>query len=148
MGLKVEFRNYFGISRPKEDFNLIWTICFLNHMFRVIYLGSYIFAKSFQNYAGGYVPTIFSYQKQPPEVFCKKGVLRNSASFTGKYLCWSLFLVMLTQVFSRDYSKICKSNYFEEHLRTAASVLSLATPVAKICHKRGCLFNETRYPHI
>ena len=91
MGLKVEFRNYFGISRPKEDFNLIWTICFLNHIFRVIYLGSYIFAKSFQNYAGGYVPTIFSYQKQPPEVFCKKGVLRNSAKFIWKHLCQSLF---------------------------------------------------------
>ena len=32
---------------------------------------------------------IFSYfQKQPPEVFCKKkGVLRNFAKFTGKHLC-------------------------------------------------------------
>ena len=26
-----------------------------------------------------------------PEVFCKKGVLRNSAKFTGKHLCQSLF---------------------------------------------------------
>ena len=26
-----------------------------------------------------------------PEVFCKKGVLRNFARFTGKYLCQSLF---------------------------------------------------------
>ena len=26
-----------------------------------------------------------------PEVFCKKGVLRNFAKFTGKYLCQSLF---------------------------------------------------------
>ena len=25
-----------------------------------------------------------------PEVFCKKGVLRNFAKFTGKYLCQSL----------------------------------------------------------
>ena len=30
-------------------------------------------------------------QKQPPEVFCKKSVLRNFAKFTGKYLCQSLF---------------------------------------------------------
>ena len=30
-------------------------------------------------------------QKQPPEVFCKIGVLRNSTKFTGKYLCQSLF---------------------------------------------------------
>ena len=29
-------------------------------------------------------------QKQPPEVFCKKKVLRNFAKFTGKPLCQSL----------------------------------------------------------
>ena len=26
-----------------------------------------------------------------PEVFCKKGILRNFAKFTGKHLCQSLF---------------------------------------------------------
>ena len=26
-----------------------------------------------------------------PEVFCKKGVLRNFAKFTGKHLCQSFF---------------------------------------------------------
>ena len=30
-----------------------------------------------------------------PEVFCKKGVLRNSTKFTGKHLCQSLFLIKL-----------------------------------------------------
>ena len=30
-------------------------------------------------------------QKQPPEVFCKKGVLEIFAKFTGKHLCQSLF---------------------------------------------------------
>ena len=30
-------------------------------------------------------------QKQPPEVFFEKGVLRNFAKFTGKNLCKSLF---------------------------------------------------------
>ena len=29
--------------------------------------------------------------KQPPEVFCKKGVLRNFAKFKGKHLCQRLF---------------------------------------------------------
>ena len=33
----------------------------------------------------------FGYQKQPPEVFCKKGVLRNFAKYTGKQLCQRLF---------------------------------------------------------
>ena len=31
-------------------------------------------------------------QKQPPEVFYKKGVLRNFAKFTEKHLCQRLFL--------------------------------------------------------
>ena len=30
-------------------------------------------------------------QKQPPEVFCKKHVLRNSVKLTGKHLCQSFF---------------------------------------------------------
>ena len=29
-------------------------------------------------------------QKQPPELFYKKAVLKNVAIFTGRYLCWSL----------------------------------------------------------
>ena len=33
-----------------------------------------------------------SLQKQPPEVFRKKSVLSNSAKFTEKHLCQSLFL--------------------------------------------------------
>ena len=36
--------------------------------------------------------TIFyKMQKQPPEMFCKKVVLKNFAKFTGKNLCQSLF---------------------------------------------------------
>ena len=31
------------------------------------------------------------FQKQPPEVFYKKGVLKNFTKFTGKHLCQSLF---------------------------------------------------------
>ena len=30
-------------------------------------------------------------QKQPPEVFFTKDALKNSAYFTGRQLCWSLF---------------------------------------------------------
>ena len=33
----------------------------------------------------------FSKQKQPPEVFYKKGVLRNFTKFIRKHLCLSLF---------------------------------------------------------
>ena len=63
--------------------------------------------------------------------------VKNLAMFTGKYLCWSYFLIQLqgcrtaillerdltTQVLSCEYCKIFKNTYFEEHLRMAASVL-------------------------
>ena len=32
-------------------------------------------------------------QKQPPEVFFKRAVLKIFALFTGKHLCWCLFLI-------------------------------------------------------
>ena len=58
----------------------------------------------------------------------KKVILKNFAIFTGRHLCWSLFLIKLppglqlykketlTQVFSCEYYETC----FEEHLQTAA----------------------------
>ena len=33
-------------------------------------------------------------QKQPSEVVCKKNVLKNFLNFTGKHLCWTLFLML------------------------------------------------------
>ena len=41
---------------------------------------------------------IMNDKKQPPEVFCKKAALKTFTIFTGKSLCWSLFLIKL-QVF-------------------------------------------------
>ena len=34
----------------------------------------------------------YDFPKQPSDVFCKKGGLINFVNFTGKSLCWSLFL--------------------------------------------------------
>ena len=53
-----------------------------------------------------------------PEVFCKKGVLRNFAKFKGKHLCQSLFFKKeaLAQVFSGELCKISKNTFFTEHL--------------------------------
>ena len=53
-------------------------------------------------------------QKQPPEVFYKKTVVKKLAIFTEKNLC-------LESLFNSEYCEIFKSSYFEEHLRTAAS---------------------------
>ena len=46
-------------------------------------------------------------QKQPPEVFCKKGVLRNFAKFTGKHLCQSLFFNKVSGLEVLTYPYIC-----------------------------------------
>ena len=32
-------------------------------------------------------------QRQPQEKFCKKAIHKYLAIFTGKHLCWSLFLI-------------------------------------------------------
>ena len=51
---------------------------------------------------------LFFYQQmQPPEVVCKKAALRNFAIFTGKHLCWSLFLIKLQafKCFSMNIAK-------------------------------------------
>ena len=55
----------------------------------------------------------------------KKAAFKNFANFTGKYLCWSLFLIKLqtetpAQAFSGENCEIFKNTYFEEYLRTAA----------------------------
>ena len=61
----------------------------------------------------------------------KKDVLKYFANFTGKHLCWSLFLITL-QVFSpvtllQTYSNTDAflrnlNTYFEEHLRKTVSI--------------------------
>ena len=80
---------------------------------------------------------IWSVQKQPPVVFCKKGVLKNFSNFTGKHLCRSLFLIKLdafraTILFKRDSTtgvfqqnlQNFRNTYLEEHLCTTASECS------------------------
>ena len=70
------------------------------------------------------------YRSSRPEVFCKKGVLRNYAKFKGKHLWQSLFFnkvagevcdyikkETLAQVFSCEYFQIFKNAFFMKHLR-------------------------------
>ena len=64
----------------------------------------------------------------------KKGVLKNFAKLTGKYLCQSLFFIkvagaacnfikkeILAQVFSCGFCEISKNTLFTEHLWVTAS---------------------------
>ena len=58
-------------------------------------------------------------QKQPPELFCKKGVLRNFAKFTGKHLCQKLFFNKV--VFSCEFCEISKNTFLYRTPPVAAS---------------------------
>ena len=61
----------------------------------------------------------------------RKGIPKNLGNFTGRHMCWSLFLIKLqlqfsgsatllkqtpTLVFSCEIYKLLKNNFFEEHL--------------------------------
>ena len=76
----------------------------------------------------------FKVQKQPPVVFFKQNFLKNFAIFTGKHLCWSLFLINLQASRIATLLKkglqhrnfpvnivTFKKTYFKKHLQTAAS---------------------------
>ena len=73
---------------------------------------------------------IWLVRSSSPEVFCKKGVLRNVTKFTGKHLCQSLFLnkvaglrpVTLLKMrvwhrcFSVNFAKFLRTLFIIEHL--------------------------------
>ena len=81
-----------------------------------------------------------------PEVFCKKGVLRNFAKFTGKELCRSLFFNKVAglrpaTLLKRDsgtsvFLWILWNTFFKEHLRTTASI---QLDYGQICNKHHIL---------
>ena len=69
-------------------------------------------------------------QKQSPrEVFRRKGALRNSAKFTGKHLCQSLFFSKIVKrrkklkkklwhrCFPLNFAKFLRTSFLTEHLR-------------------------------
>ena len=76
-------------------------------------------------------------QKQPPEVFYRKSVLKNPTKFTRKHLCQRVFFnkvaglrpqasnvikkEALTKVFSCEFCEISRNIFFTEHLRVTAS---------------------------
>ena len=65
-------------------------------------------------------------QNQPPDVFYKKVVLKNSAKFTGKHPYQSLFSNKTAglkhfQMISYEFYEIFKKSFFTEHLRASAS---------------------------
>ena len=70
----------------------------------------------------------------------KNAVLKNFAIFTGQHLCWSLFFNFIKKRLQQrcfTVAKFCceifKNTYFEEHLRTAASELTLENDYLELC---------------
>ena len=57
------------------------------------------------------------------KLFFKTGVLKHFAIFTGKHLCWSLFIIneTPTHVFSCEYYEIFKSSFLYKITLVAAS---------------------------
>ena len=74
----------------------------------------------------------FTSQRQPPEMFYKKGNLRIFTKFTGKHLyqstphaCNFIKKETLSQVFSCEFCKVSKNTFFTEHLWTTVFPTSL-----------------------
>ena len=90
----------------------------------------------FREYYKIFRSILFTDRSSGPEVFYKKGVLRNFAKFTGKHLCQSLFLnkvpglgpatLLIKRLwhwcFSRSYVKLLRTPFLKEHLLLAASI--------------------------
>ena len=58
------------------------------------------------------------------EHFCTYLYIKNLANFTGKHLCWSLFLIkeIQTQAFPREICKNFKTTFFHRTPPVAASL--------------------------
>ena len=67
-----------------------------------------------------------TFRSTPPEVFYKKGVLKNFAKFTGKHLCQSLFfnkvratllkMRLCHRCFNVTFARFLGTTFSKEHL--------------------------------
>ena len=75
--------------------------------------------------------SLSGFRNSLPRCPVKRGVLKNFTSFTGKQLCWNLFLINLevfrpAALLKRDSNTgvfLWNSWNFQEHLRTTASLV-------------------------
>ena len=67
-------------------------------------------------------------QKQPPDVFCKKSVVKNFANFTGKHPCWSHFLNKVPGLQPASFLKK-DSSAFQHKCFPVKSAKLLRTPI-------------------
>ena len=66
------------------------------------------------------LPKYTKFRSSRPDVFCRKGVLRNFGKFTGKHLCQSLFIESLLKnrlwhwCFPLNFAKFLKTLFAED----------------------------------
>ena len=66
-------------------------------------------------------------------MFFRIGVLKNFTIFSGKYLCWSFFLIKLQACnFSVNIAKFLGTDFFMEHLRRLLHKIPRKTGVIDI----------------
>ena len=91
-----------------------WKLRIWSHLLKKSLMENFIFCAVIQEYVDHIKNLASVYLRQcrssRPEVFCKKGVLRNFVKFTGKHLCQSLFFNKLaglrpTNLLKRDSGK-------------------------------------------
>ena len=76
----------------------------------------------------------FCSRSNSSHMFSKIDILKNSAIFTGKHLCWSILLMKLqawwlySQVFSSEYCGIFKNTFFMERLWWLLPLLEISGP--------------------
>ena len=78
---------------------------FLEHYFGDVYLYICRQLSAFSNNSVRYHLN-HTFQKQPPDVHCEKGILRNFIKFSGKYLYQSLFFNKVAGL--RQIKEICR----------------------------------------
>ena len=88
-------------------------------------------------------------QKQPPEVFCKKGVLKNFVKFTGKHLSQGLFFNKVADLTTASFNcELCDPDFYMKKMTNfqnklfnivvvIESLQIMQTPDADTAFKRG-----------
>ena len=83
---------------------------------------------------------VIYFRSSRPEMFWKKGILRDFAKFTGKHLCQGLFLDkdILTQMFFVEFCEIYKNIFLHRTPPVAARVISIYL----LCYYWQCCYKE------
>ena len=90
------------------------------------------FPSNFSIFSGYLYVIALLHRSSRPEVFCKKGVPRNFAIFTGKDLCQSVFFRPATLLKKRlwhtcfpvNSAKFLRTPFFTEHLRWLLRIIA------------------------